>query len=244
MSLEIETIRISGGELSLGSTIDEARETFESFADLHLPWHYFSKETGSGKVLIGDLEVQRTPITWRDAIELAPGLGPRRPSAVDESCPVSGLSWLEATHVAERAAQHTGLGFRLLTEAEWEWCAAGPEGNEYPWGNDYDARCCNLAESGQGAPSAVGRFSAGDTPTGLADMAGNVDEWTSTIYAAYDGAHWSTPLTEPWAVDPHVTRGGSWNHHRDLARTRRRHGLYRPETGAGLRLARDAASVA
>lgn len=81
-------------------------------------------------------------------------------------------------------------------------------------------------------------------------MAGNADEWTSTVYApypgypGYPGAPAEVPSTEGWAFDRHVTRGGAFRHDRDLARCARRHGAYEPDLeaiGVGFRPAAPAA---
>ncbi|WP_369809407.1 SUMF1/EgtB/PvdO family nonheme iron enzyme [Frankia sp. QA3] len=67
-------------------------------------------------------------------------------------------------------------------------------------------------------------------------MAGKVDEWKLTVYSPYPGSPKDVPATEDWAVDPHVTRGGDYQHHRDLVRCARRHGVYAPRKEAGSRL--------
>jgi formylglycine-generating enzyme required for sulfatase activity len=69
-------------------------------------------------------------------------------------------------------------------------------------------------------------------------LAGNVDEWTSTLYGPYPGAPEDVVAIEAWALDPHITRGGSWRQHRDLARCARRHSVYPGGLGAGFRLVR------
>lgn len=70
---------------------------------------------------------------------------------------------------------------RLCTEAEWEKACKGPGGARWPFGNTFDANACNTEDdSGEArslAPS--GRFGKCRSGYGMADMAGNVAEWTS-----------------------------------------------------------------
>lgn len=239
MSLDLVTV--GAASLSIGQSVDEVKQTWHAHADLGLPWHYFAKQTGERREEIGALFVQRCPLTWAELATVAPELVARlRETGIGWEHPADGLSWEEAADVADKLAELHGLALRLPSEFEWERIARGGSDRAFPWGDNFDAECCNLAEAGVGSTEPVGSRAAGASEDGVLDLAGNVDEWTASTYAPLPGAHWTVPITETWSVDPHVTRGGSFAHHRDLALTRRRHAIYRPWQGAGLRLVADA----
>jgi toxoflavin biosynthesis protein ToxD len=239
--LSLDLVEVPGLTLAIGETLEEVKATWRAHADLGLPWHYFAKQTGSRTDEIGALYVQRCPLTWAELATVAPDLVRRlNENDVGFDHPAEGLSWSEAAEVAERLAELHGLAFRLPTEFEWERLARGSDDRLFPWGNSFEVSCCNLAEANVGGTEPVGTRTDGASEDGVLDLAGNVDEWTASVYAPLPGAHWTVPVTETWSVDPHVTRGGSFAHHRDLALSRRRHAIYRPWEGAGLRVVADA----
>jgi formylglycine-generating enzyme required for sulfatase activity len=118
--------------------------------------------------------------------------------------PVVSVSWHDALAYCRWLSQRTGRAYRLPTEAEWEKAAAwtGAATRVYPWGDDFSADHCNAAETGRADTTAVGRYSPqGDSFYGCVDMAGNVQEWTNTL--------WGSELQQsdyPYPYQPHDGR--------------------------------------
>ncbi len=148
--------------------------------------------------------------------------------------PVVFVAWSDARAYCE------WLGKRLPTEAEWEWAARGPEGSLYPWGSQpADANRANF-DGNVGDTRKVGMYEPG--ANGLYDMAGNVWEWTSSLYKGYpynarDGRE------NPQASGLRVLRGGSWRDEGESLRTANRDVGTAPDApldNVGFRCARSA----
>ena len=93
----------------------------------------------------------------------------------DDSLPVTFVTREEAGEYARWA------GLRLLTSAEWLFCALSPRTLAYPWADSWQQGRANTLDLNL-APHAltpVGTFEGGRTATRLYDMLGNVWEWVS-----------------------------------------------------------------
>ena len=138
--------------------------------------------------------------------------GPESDVGQKQNHSVTQVSWHDALAFCKWA------GARLPSEAEWEKAARGTDGRIWPWGDaEPDAQRCNFSDSKIGDTSPVGIYSAGASPYGVLDMAGNVDEWTSSRWGGYD---WGKPgFVYPYKADERegldvedsrVIRGGSY----------------------------------
>jgi len=117
----------------------------------------------------------------------------------DPQQPIVGVSFYEAEAYCKWLSHQRGCVVRLPTSLEWEKAARGIDGRRFPWGNQEGFSLCATAERGFEHPQPVGRFSPdGDSPYGVADMAGNVWEWVANPdgTSAVRGGSFKTPLNE------------------------------------------------
>lgn len=156
--------------------------------------------------------------------------------------PVEQVSWYEAVAFCNRLSELEGLkkvyaingtdvkgdfswnGYRLPTEAEWEYAARGgsqSQGYTYSGSNDAGSVAWHDGNSGN-TTHPVGTNAPNEL--GLYDMSGNVWEW---CWDWYKGGYEALPQRDPIGVSsggPRVNRGGSWNNSFNNLRSTKRNG--------------------
>ena len=240
------TTRIEAGSFTMGSSsnLSSCRDPkdCEYPHDVRLSQAY----------LIGTHEV--TQRVWSSVMGSNPSRfrGPNRP--------VEGITWFDAVRFANALSEHEGLdpaytvrgknvswnrgasGWRLPTEAEWEYAARGGESYTYSGSN----RLQDVGWSKTNARGTRDVGSLGPNRYGLYDMSGNVWEWVWDWNAPYPRRAVSDPSGPSYGTE-RCFRGGAWAEKPASLRVANR-GYYNPSVSGwgrarnriGLRLARNA----
>lgn len=200
-----EMVRLRGGSFDMGSEAGYPDET---------PVH---------PVTIPAFSISKTEITVEQYAACVDS-GTCREPGTGASCnwgdseraqhPVNCVSWNDARDYVQWLTIERGTGYRLPSEAEWEYAARGEgKSREYPWGDEVaDCDRAVLWGCGTSGTLPVCSKTAGNTSQGLCDMAGNVWEWVEDDWHVhYNDA---PSQGEAWTDSPRgsarVLRGGSW----------------------------------
>ncbi len=187
--------------------------------------------------------------------------------------PVVGVTWEQAEAFCAWRTEYLlrGMGpqaryiqrYRLPTEIEWEYAARGKEGNPFPWETEEtknDKGCFfanfkpdkgNYTDDGNIITSRTGIYGANSN--GLFDMAGNVAEWTSTVYTEAGVAamadlnpqlSYKAAAEDPYVLKRKSVRGGSWKDPLSYIRSAWRSWEYQnqPRSYVGFRCVRSKAT--
>jgi len=112
-------------------------------------------------------------------------------------------------------------GYRLPTEAEWEYAARYNDGRHYPWGNNLPTTQLANSNNFIGNTVDVGSYPLGNSLLGFSDMAGNVWEWCGNWYYPFTTDAVTNPVG-PESGSCKLLRGGSWwNDDNNIATTMR-----------------------
>jgi formylglycine-generating enzyme len=245
----MELVPVEGGSFIMGSEAGNASER---------PVH----EVQVDSFFIGKYEV--TQAQWKDVMGSSPAFDREK----GDRYPVYNVSWQDATAFCNKLSVREGLspcysgsgagiacdfsanGYRLPTEAEWEFAAiggaarggaarSGKAGGRhlYAGSDDADEVGWDSANSG-GAMHEVGTKAANEI--GAYDMSGNLWEWCEDWYGA--DFYGSSPSKNPIGPESgiyRVQRGGSYGINAyGLRCSNRYYGAHRSDSSTGFRIAR------
>ena len=223
------------------------KEGWQELDSLELMIQWYRREIPQHELFLPTFYLARYPVTIGQfcAFVEASGCEPEIPEGLDgiRNHPVAQVTWSDSMRYCDwltqtliswegtsdiiRSLLQNGWHITLPSEAEWEKAARGSEKNHiYPWGDQFDSNCANLKETNLGETSTVGCFPEGASPYGLLDMAGNVWEWTRSLWGEDEYI-----IRYPYPYDPLdgredtvrgnelcVLRGASYNNYRRYAR--------------------------
>ena len=135
--------------------------------------------------------------------------------------PVNNVSWNDCQDFIGKLNAYTNGGYRLPTEAEWEYACRAGTTTVYSFGDNITPKDANFLDSKLGAPVVVGRYKP--NAFGFFDMHGNVLEWCEDWDANYP----AEPRTDPKGAGTgrgRMLRGGSFLDNASFTRSSNRIG--------------------
>jgi len=217
--LKLEIVLIPAGKFKMGSPESEKGRSFSEMQH---------EVTLTKPFYLGKFEV--TQEQWE-------GVMGNNPSSRTKGAklPVTGVSWKDCQEFIKKLNSKTSGGYRLPTEAEWEYACRAGTSTAYSVGASLTNSDANIDGD---SIKAVGSYKP--NAFGLYDMHGNVFEWCEDRYAPYpEGA--GTDPKGPGTGTIRVLRGGSFNFHISSARSSIRDYDFAPTSrlyDIGFRLAR------
>jgi formylglycine-generating enzyme required for sulfatase activity len=225
-------VYVPAGEFVMGSTDAQIEDAFELCQQYNKDCNrdFFTREAPQHTVTLAGFWIMQSEVTnaqYQQCVEEGVCSQPKNEiwdKPENAQHPVTHVDWSQANAYARWA------GGQLPSEAQWEKAARGDDGRIYPWGDDWQGDRLNFcdkncafawkddgADDGYAETAPVGRYPAGASPYGAYDMAGNVWEWTSTLFQPYpydaeDGREDAT------ASGNRTLRGGSWDVQRGRVR--------------------------
>ena len=222
--IEINMVYVEGGTFWMGASGTDTEANANEY-----PAH---------QVTLSPYYICNTEVTqqlWRAVMGSNPSVTGSTDNVLN---PVNFVSWVECKNFINKINEITGLTFRFLTEAEWEFAARGgnkSKGYLYSGSNNIDdVAWYNGTSSGKFHPVAT----KSPNELGIYDMSGNVEEWCYDGYGSYSASPQTNPKVEGGTNK--VLRGGYRNGSADKCRVSYR--SYHAQSvqyneGMGLRIA-------
>ena len=188
-SLEGKMIHIPSGHFIFGT--DKKDSTAEALS-MGIPKPWYADESPQKKIFLKGFYIDTFEVTNErykkyvdDLGAVPPGnwKGNNFPEGKNKD-PVIWVNWFDASNFCQWAQK------KLPTEKQWERAAKGAEGNEYPWGNEFQYGIANLSKNAgsKNKPVAVGSYPKSTSKEGVHDLIGNVWEWVEDDYQPYKGS--------------------------------------------------------
>ena len=223
--VKLEMVLIPAGKFMMGTKVDP-------FSNIPNKNEYPQHEvTLTKRFYMGKYEV--TQEQWFEI------MGENSSEEKGRKLPVTNVSWEDCQEFIKRLNAKTSGGYRLPTEAEWEYsCRAGTT-TWYSFGDKITPKDANYADSKMRQPVAVGSYKP--NAFGLYDMHGNVNEWCEDWPGGYPAGADTDPKG-PKTGENRVVRGGSFGGSDTYARSSNREALTPTNGwfGIGFRLVRTA----
>ncbi|MBI4850204.1 MAG: SUMF1/EgtB/PvdO family nonheme iron enzyme [Acidobacteria bacterium] len=199
-------------------------------------------ETPSHEITVKDFFLSRFEITNKEYQEFVIDANYRPPlgwggtelAKGTENLPIVNITWEDANYYCQWLSKVTKENYRLPTEDEWEFAARGTENRLYPWGNSATSTVFASTSLGLTSPVNSASLLADRSPFEIVGLAGNVSEWTSSLYQPYPGSTSKIDCSGCYTV-----RGGNFKSQpNELVSTFRR-GSKKASELIGFRVARD-----
>ena len=215
-------VYIQGGTFTMGSPVSEPGRN--------------SDEGPQRQVTVGGFYLGRYEVTQKEYQEV---MGTNLSYFKGDNLPVERVSWFDAVEYCNRLSRRDGLtpaytisgtgdnwtvswnrsanGYRLPTEAEWEYACRAGTTTPFSTGNNITTSQANYNGNHPYNNNAKGEYRGKTTPVGsfapnawgLYDMHGNVWEWCWDWYGTYPSSSETNPQGAS-SGSPRVLRGGGW----------------------------------
>ncbi len=199
-------------------------------------WQGLTKqETAPGEQYFKYWNHPRDTVSWYDMVAFCRWLTAHYKAVAPAMLANAALSATERDRWEGLARGHYTI--RLATEQEWEKAARGKEQRLFAYGNEFDPKEANIDKTEIKMTNAVGIFPHALSPYGVAEMSGNVWEWTLSAWDTEEQKQ-ENLVTLHNIQAARVWRGGSWFSGRQFSRAASRYDphLFNRASNAGGRV--------